>query len=488
MLFNSLEFPLFLFVVCLGYFALPPAKRWMLLLSASYFFYMYWRADYAILLVISTVVDFEAAKRIADSPSKVRKRFWLCVSLSSNLGMLFYFKYYNFLAGSLNTLFGAFHQPAALPYSDFLLPVGISFYTFQTMSYVIDVFLGRMPAERHLGYFALFVSYFPQLVAGPIERADRLLPQLRTAHRFDYVHAVEGLRLILWGLFKKVVVADRIAPIVEAVYSDPAGNAGPACLLASILFGFQILCDFSGYSDIALGSARLMGINLMQNFRQPYRATSLRDFWQRWHISLSTWFRDYVYVPLGGNRGSRGRTYRNLLVVFLISGVWHGAAWTFVIWGALHGVLLVAEHALAPVRSAAARLSGLARRPRICTALGMVTTFLLVNVTWVFFRAKSVPDAITLMGRLPQGWRDLASWAQAASLIKQLGTTPAELGITLVSLAVFLGLDQLIHSGRTVPLWRGRHVAVRWACYSILLWWVFLFGQFANTPFLYFAF
>jgi len=488
MLFNSLEFPVFFLVVCLGYFALPAARRWMLLLAASYFFYMYWRADYAILLVISTVIDFEAAKRIHDSRSQRAKRIWLALSLSGNLGLLFFFKYYNFLAGSLNTVLGLAHRPELLPYSDFLLPVGISFYTFQTMSYTIDVYLGRMPPERHLGYFALYVSYFPQLVAGPIERADSLLPQLRTAHRFDYVNAVEGLKLIAWGLFKKVVVADRIAPVVDAVYSSPGGHSGPVCALATVLFGFQILCDFSGYSDIALGSARVMGIRLMQNFRQPYRAVSLKDFWQRWHISLSTWFRDYVYVPLGGNRCSRAKMYRNLLLVFLVSGIWHGAAWTFVIWGALHGVLLVAEHALVPLRAAAARWSGLARWPRIATALSLLTTFLLVNLTWVFFRAASVSDALTVLSSIPHGWAHLASWTHAASLVHSLAATPWELGVTLLSLGLFLTADHLIHAPWSLPAWQRRAVAIRWACYSGLVWWVFLFGQFANSPFIYFVF
>ena len=321
MLFNSFEYFLFFPIVAMLYFGVPQRLRWVLLLAASYFFYMCWKPGYLLLIVASTLVDYWAGLGIGRATSVSGKRGYLAVSLTANLGLLFFFKYYNFFSDSLREFSRLWGGTLDIPHSDFLLPVGISFYTFQTLSYTIEVYRGNKEPERHLGIFALYVAFFPQLVAGPIERAQRLLPQFREKHEFVYDRVVSGLKLIAWGLFKKVVIADRLAGVVDVVYGNVDAHSGPAFVVATVAFAFQIFCDFSGYTDIAIGSARVMGFELMTNFRRPYFAASIPDFWRRWHISLSTWFRDYVYVPLGGSRVSRSRWYGNLFIVFLVSGL-----------------------------------------------------------------------------------------------------------------------------------------------------------------------
>jgi len=335
MLFNSLDFLIFFPVIVGLYFALSPKYRWVLLLGASYYFYMCWKAEYIILIVFSTLVDYFAARQMARIQEKKKRRPFLYLSLLSNLGLLFFFKYWNFFSGETRALLDSWNIMADVPTFQLLLPVGISFYTFQTLSYTIDVYNGKLEPEKNLGRFALYVSFFPQLVAGPIERATHLLPQLRQTFDFDYQRVVSGLQQMLWGFFKKVVIADRLAVYVNEIYASPGDENGLALLLATYFFAFQIYCDFSGYSDIAIGAARVMGYDLMENFRTPYLSKSIREFWSRWHISLSTWFRDYLYIPLGGNRVPQVRWFLNLFIVFVVSGFWHGANWTFLIWGAL---------------------------------------------------------------------------------------------------------------------------------------------------------
>ena len=337
MLFNSIEFLFFLPLVIALYYAIPGRYRWVLLLAASFYFYAAWKLEYLFLMFVSILIDYFSALGMSRSDNPRRRKQYLMASLAGNLGILLGFKYFNFFSDSIRALFQPFNLFADMPYLNVLLPVGVSFYTFQSMSYTIDVYRNRMPAERHLGIFALYVSFFPQLVAGPIERATHLLPQFRDSHRFEYARVTSGLRLILWGFFKKVVIADQLALFVQQVYGSPGQWHGPSILLASYFFAFQIFCDFSAYTDIARGSARIMGFDIMENFNRPYLARSIREFWQRWHISLSTWFRDYVYIPLGGNRVLKWRWYYNLMVVFVVSGLWHGANWTFVAWGFLHG-------------------------------------------------------------------------------------------------------------------------------------------------------
>ncbi|MCB0064655.1 MAG: MBOAT family protein, partial [Caldilineaceae bacterium] len=340
MLFNSLQFIIFFPAVVTIYFLLPHRYRWLLLLAASYYFYAAWQIEYTLLIFISTAVDYAMAHLMAQSEKLWHRRAYLGVSLLVNLGLLFGFKYFNFFNESVRATLNLFNIFYNVPAFQVLLPVGISFYTFQTLSYTIDVYRGKLAPERHFGRFALYVAFFPQLVAGPIERATHLLPQFHQPMTFNQTRIASGLRLLLWGMFKKVVIADRLALYVNQVYDHPGDHGALTLLIASYFFAFQIYCDFSGYSDIAIGAARVMGFDLMENFRQPYMARSIAGFWRRWHISLSTWFRDYLYIPLGGNRVARWRWYSNLFLVFLVSGLWHGAAWHFVIWGALHGLLV----------------------------------------------------------------------------------------------------------------------------------------------------
>ena len=330
MLFNSCEYLIFLPVVFALYWLFPQKYKWILLLGASYYFYMSWKAEYLALIVFVTVVSYAAAFLIENTRSILGRRIILIIGILISLSLLFVFKYFNFIALSINGVLESFRREARIPLLEVILPVGISFYTFQTMSYVVDVYRGKVSAEKNLGIYATFVSFFPQLVAGPIERTSNLLPQIKRNHYFEYSKAVYGMRLMLWGYFKKLVIADNLSPFVERVFNDPYSYNGFALLLSTIFFTFQIYCDFSGYSDIAIGTAKLFGIDLMTNFKSPYYSTSIKEFWSRWHISLSTWFKDYVYIPLGGNRVSKLRNYFNYLITFLISGLWHGANWTFV--------------------------------------------------------------------------------------------------------------------------------------------------------------
>ncbi|MGE4569241.1 MAG: MBOAT family protein, partial [Bacteroidales bacterium] len=343
MLFNSLHFLVYFILVLSLYYALPHSKRWILLLGASCYFYMAFVPVYILILGFTIVVDYIAGIYIEKAEGNRRKLF-LIISLIANIGVLGFFKYYNFLNRSLSSFLQlGFDMATPLPYLSILLPIGLSFHTFQAMSYTIEVYRGAHKAERHFGIYALYVMFFPQLVAGPIERPQNLLPQFRTSKFFQAEGFRQGLAQVAMGFFKKVVIADRLAMAVDHAYATSPEQSGLSMAIAAFFYSFQIYCDFSGYSDIAIGSARMMGFKLMTNFNAPYLAKSLTEFWKRWHISLSTWFKDYLYISLGGNRVSAAKVYRNLFIVFLISGLWHGANWTFVIWGALHGVIIVAE-------------------------------------------------------------------------------------------------------------------------------------------------
>lgn len=333
MSFNSIAFAVFLLIVFLLYWKIPKKNQWILLLVSSYYFYMSWKAKYVFLILFTTLVSYLCGLLLGRTEEIKKKRFILGCALFICLGILFLFKYFNFFSG----IFGSIMQALSIPLHpitlSLLLPVGISFYTFQTLSYVIDVYRGDVPPEKHLGKYATFISFFPQLVAGPIERTYNLLPQIKQEHHFKYEDAVYGLRQMLWGFFKKIVIADTLAQYVDKVYDAPFSYKGGVLLIVSIFFSFQIYCDFSAYSDIAIGTARLLGIRLMENFKSPYFSESVTEFWRRWHISLSTWFRDYVYIPLGGNRKGKIRKYINTLITFLLSGLWHGANGTYVLWG-----------------------------------------------------------------------------------------------------------------------------------------------------------
>ncbi len=483
MLFNSIEFLIFFPIVVAVFFSLPQRFRQVFLLAASYYFYMCWKAEYAILILVSTLIDYVAALRMGKTAEKSARTKYLILSLAANLGLLFAFKYANFFNESIRAVLEQFNIFYGFPGFDWLLPVGISFYTFQSMSYTIDVYRGEKEPERRFTTFALYVAFFPQLVAGPIERSTRLLPQLDRAVRFDYDRLISGLRLMLWGFFKKVVIADRLAIYVNQVYNSPGEYQGLTLILATYFFAFQIYCDFSGYSDIAIGTARIMGYDLMLNFRQPYFSQSIAEFWKRWHISLSTWFKDYLYIPLGGNRVSKPRWYFNLLAVFLVSGLWHGANWTFVLWGFLHGFYLVFSIWTQKAREALAGLVKIDRFPLLQRGLKIFLTFHLVCFSWVFFRANSVADAFLILGNL---LRLDFSPAGLAAINVALGW--GELLIALGSILLLEVFHLLERAGKLRTLVLGQPRMFRWAIYYALILGIVFFGVFNHTEFIYFQF
>lgn len=455
MKFNSLEFLVFLPVVFILHWALPHRFRWMLLLGASWLFYFWWDIWTGFLLLGATLVSWLCAAGIARWKSARVRNALLGLALSVCLGCLAVFKYTGFFASL-----------AGLELSwQIILPVGISFYTFQTLSYVIDVYRGQAEAERHFGYYALFVAFFPQLVAGPIERPGNLLPQLKSERKFSVQNLSAGGWLLLEGYFKKIVIADSISPFVDRVYAAPGESLGPEIALATVLFGLQIYCDFSGYSDIARGAAKLLGVDLTENFCRPYEAASIRDFWRRWHISLTGWFTDYVYIPLGGNRKGLPRHVFNLLLVFLLSGLWHGAGWTFLAWGLIHGLYrgtgVLWEH----WHGAVDRTPG---------ALAHARTFLLVSFPWLFFRAPSMAEAAILLSRLFTGWGELSlALAQLAPLILPL---------------VCLPLAERLSTGRGQRDWYASALTVFCAVITIGIAWLAQLAGGGNNAFIYFQF
>lgn len=402
MTFNSIEFLIFYPTVLLLYFLLPKRARWPMLLLSSYVFYMSYRAELVILIFATTLVSYLSSIAIEKSRSRGIKRLYLTLTLITSLGVLFFYKYFDFLSGTFFDLASVFGYRGTPLFLNLALPVGISFYTFQTLSYVIDVYRG-LPAERNFFFYALFVSFFPQLVAGPIERPTNLMPQLRVLNKFSADNAIAGAKMMLIGFFKKICVADFISGFVDSVYNAPSSATSLAVILATVLFAIQIYCDFSGYTDIAIGCARVMGIRLMKNFDRPYSARTVREFWSRWHISLSSWFKDYLYIPLGGNRVSLPRNLINVFIVFIVSGLWHGASWTFVLWGALHGIYQIVGRFTLPLRNAFWSLLDLSENSIPVSLLRRVNTFILVCFAWLLFRANSISDAGILLGKLFSG-------------------------------------------------------------------------------------
>jgi len=469
MLFNSIAFLLFFPVVCALYFAIPSAwlkARNVLLLVASYYFYMNWEPAYALLLLTSTAVTYLSALGIDKSAERRKKKWCLAGSLALNLSILFLFKYFNFIGSNIEAALQATGLAIEIPEFTLLLPVGISFYTFKAMGYTIDVYRGAIKAEHDFAAYATFVSFFPALAAGPIDRAGSLLPQFKKSHRFDYDDLMEGLRLMVWGYFLKLVIADRCGIYVDTIFNNVGHHNGGSYLLASALFPFQIYGDFAGYSLIAIGAARAMGFRLMENFRRPYFACSIGEFWHRWHISLSTWFRDYVYIPLGGNRVGRARQYFNLMVTFIVSGIWHGANWTFICWGTLHGVLLCIEKALGIGRQ---KYSGIRR---LCH---WAVTFVSVSVAWTLFRADSLHDALTVI----------------TGIFTHPGIPHADMK-TFLALALVFPILILKESAEELQ-WNvhfsdSRHFLLRHVYIAVMLALIILFGVLGSDQFIYFQF
>ncbi|WP_345140549.1 MBOAT family O-acyltransferase [Flavobacterium ginsengiterrae] len=403
MFFNSLNFAIFLPIVFVLYwFILNKSfkSQNILLLLSSYFFYACWDWRFLFLLIFSTMLDYFSGIKISESNSKAAKKFWFWFSISINLGFLGVFKYYNFFVESFAETvanFGVHINPLTL---DVLLPVGISFYTFHGLSYVIDIYKERISAEKNIVDYSVFVSFFPLLVAGPIERATHLLPQIQRKRVFDYTKAVDGLRQILWGLFKKVVIADQCAQYANDIFNNSAEYSGSTLVLGAVFFAFQIYGDFSGYSDIAIGTARLFGIDLLRNFAFPYFSRDIAEFWRRWHISLSTWFRDYLYIPLGGSKGGMWKKVRNTFIIFLVSGFWHGANWTFIVWGFLHALYIMPSIVFNTNRKNLDIVAQGKYMPNLKEIFQMGLTFSLTVFAWIFFRANNLEHALAYISEI----------------------------------------------------------------------------------------
>lgn len=471
MLFNSIEFAIFLPIVFILYWALRKHFRFQLyiLLVASYIFYGWWDWRFLSLIIFSSGIDFLIGKRLGTLTAESKRKMLLGLSLLTNLGLLGFFKYYNFFSESLSEAFTFFGKEIPTGRLDIILPVGISFYTFQTLSYTIDVYRRKLePTDDWLAFFG-FVSFFPQLVAGPIERASHLLGQFQKPRIFDYSFAVSGIRLIIWGLFKKIVIADNAAFMVDEIFLDYTNQSSLSLILGVVLFAFQIYGDFSGYSDIAIGLSRIFGFDLMLNFRFPYLAQNINDFWKRWHISLSSWFRDYVYIPLGGSRVSTWVSFRNVLIVFLVSGFWHGANWTFIIWGLIHGILYVPFFFMKPHQDLHEH-SILKNLPKI------FLTFTVVCLGWIFFRADSLSQAVNYIGLMftNEGSSNFIFEANKRKII---------LGIVMLCI-----MGMMIIEGYYESKQRKEVLLPSWSLVLIVLF-IFYFGGFKNhESFIYFQF
>jgi len=471
--FNSIEFLIFFPVALIIYMILSARQRQYFLLISSYIFYMYWKIEYSLLILTSTAICYYAARMMEEAPNK--RKILLFVSISTNLLILLFFKYFNFISETIHQIihFGnSDRDPIVLKV---LLPVGISFYTFQSLSYIIDVFRGHKKAEKDFILFALFVSFFPQLVAGPIEKSTRLLPQLSNLEKVTFRNFTAGMRMVILGMFKKVVIADRLAIYVNEIFSTPKEFGSVHLIIASYFFAIQIYCDFAGYSDIAVGTARIFGIHLIKNFNRPYFASSLTDFWRRWHISLTSWFKDYLYIPIGGNRKSAFRTFANVLFVFIVSGLWHGAHLKFLLWGFFHGILQIIDKII----------TGKGKDNKdefmLLRIFRQFATFNIVALLWIFFRANSIQDAFIILKKI-----FCVSDLSIKNVFDSLGNYEAMIGIVSIGILFILEFLQkdkdFIGYASTLPR------VERWVLYYFLTISIIVFGVFGVTEFIYFQF
>ncbi len=464
MTFNSLQFLVFFMVVTLWFFSLSNQKgRILLLLIASCYFYMAFIPEYILILGGTIVIDYFAGMLIEKSEGRSRKA-WLIISLIANIGVLAVFKYYNFFIDNINSSFLFFGKATSIPLLKMALPIGLSFHTFQAMSYTIEVYRKNHPAERNFMVYALYVMFYPQLVAGPIERPQHILPQLKEFRPYDWNNVKEGLARMLWGFFKKVVIADRLAMVVDRTFGHTQESSSLALATGAIFYSFQIYCDFSGYSDIAIGAAKVMNVGLMENFKEPYSSSSLHEFWSRWHISLSSWFRDYVYIPLGGNRKGPWRKRVNILIVFLLSGLWHGANWTFIAWGLLHGLLVILLTRPAFSKAANSNKTG--------ALIKVVINFILVTLLWVFFRSENIAAA----------WHYIKRIGSLQTGSNYVGVNKIELMFSVLLIAIMLYREKYLRSHAIASNTRfyfyfGAMVVI---CY--------FFGVFTENQFIYFQF
>ncbi len=498
MLFNSIEFLIFFPIVLIIYYIIPDRIKYLWLLAASYYFYMCWNAKYALLLLTSTAITYISGlliEKIKQSDYISRKKEsmkkWVVAgSFILNLGILFYFKYINFAVNTLSSILAKFSIELNFPEFDIILPVGISFFTFQALSYTMDVYRDEIYAEKNFFRYALFVSFFPQLVAGPIERSKNLLKQLAVPKKFNFEEARDGFMIMLWGYFLKLVLADRIAVFVDTVYGDYKSYTGCYLIVATMLFAVQIYCDFAGYSTIAVGAAKFLGIQLMENFDAPYISVSVAEFWRRWHISLTSWFKDYLYIPLGGSRKGKARKYLNKLIVFLVSGLWHGASFSFVVWGGLNGLYQIIGEVLMPLRNRAVSILHLNRDSFGHKFVSIVGTFILVDFSWIFFRADRLKEALAIIKSM---YTVRNPWILFDGSLYTCGLDEKNFRFMLVAIAILIGVDICKRHGiviRKVIL--GQDYWFRWVFIALSIAFLLTFGiwgpNYNGANFIYFQF
>lgn len=489
MFFNSYNFLIFFPIVVLVYFVIPKRIQHIWLLAASYYFYMCWNAKYAILLLFVTTVTYVCG-RILDRLTKDRyRKIIVALCVAGNLSVLFVFKYLNFLIDTLNGILAGINVELVIPEHDLLLPVGISFYIFQALSYTFDLYRSQVKVEKNFLRYALFVSFFPQLVAGPIERSRNLLKQVNEEHSFCFERMREGLLVMMWGFFLKLVIADRAAVVVDCVYNDYSTYGGLYLLIATMLFAVQIYCDFAGYSTIAVGAAEILGFRLTENFAQPYLAESVAEFWRRWHISLTSWFRDYLYIPLGGNRKGKLRKYCNIMIVFLVSGLWHGAEWSFVVWGGLNGIYQVLSECFKPVREKIIKLLKLTPDLQGNRLAKVIGTFVLVDFTWIFFRADTIQDALQIIKSI---FTVHNPWILFDFSLYELGLDRANFCLMLLAIAILFAVDILKKKGYSIcRIVLEQDWWFRWTFYLAAFFFVVIFGLYGTnygSSFIYFQF
>lgn len=502
MLFNSYDFMLFFPIVIAVYFIIPKKVRYIWLLITSYYFYMGWNPQYAILIAISTVITYFSGvlidrynqRAVRSIPGGGYKKWVVAGSFVTNIGILIFFKYFDFLLGNFNSILSAVGITAVEKPFDVILPVGISFYTFQALSYTMDVYRGDIKAEKNILRYALFVSFFPQLVAGPIERSKNLLIQVNEVEKinvWEYSRIAEGGILMLWGMFQKMVIADRVAIVVDQVYDSYWMYGSIELILATVLFAVQIYCDFASYSLIAIGAAKVMGFSLMENFNTPYFARSVQEFWKRWHISLSTWFRDYLYIPLGGNRCSKAKKYRNVMITFLVSGLWHGASWSFITWGGLHGFYQIVGAVLKPWKEKMIDRFQIKSKSFSYKLGQLLVTFILVDFAWIFFRMNSLKYSLEFIHRIFSKWNP---WVLFDQSLYNLGLNQSEVHILFFSIIILFLID-LIRYKKSITLdifLREQCLWFRWGAIFILLFYIIIFGiygpAFEAKQFIYFQF
>jgi len=481
MQFTSLIFIMFFLIISTIYFIIPNKYRWFWLLICSYLFYMSSDPKYVIFIAASTIIIYfsglliENANKISNEKKSIQiKKILVIASISSNLGILFLFKYYNFFNTSLARVLNIFGISIHMPTFRYLLPLGISFYTLQALSYIIDVYRKDVVAEKNLGKLALFVSFFPQVVAGPIEKSKNMLHQFDEKHVFDYYRVKNGLLLMLWGTFVKIVVSDRLAILVNTVYDNPNNYKGFSILIATVFFTFQIYLDFMSYSDIARGAAEVLGFNITNNFKQPYLANSIKEFWSRWHISLTSWFKDYLYFPLGGNRRGKLRTYYNIMIIFLVSGLWHGATFNFIIWGGLHGFYQIAAYLLKPLKDKAITTFKIRTKAFSFKFFQVLITFMLVNFAWIFFKAKSFLSAITLI----KNSFYFNPWTLLDGSIFKLGLDSKDFLVAIVGIVLVIIVD-LIHRKRNLRILLSKqNIIFRWTTYIVVVLIILVLGMY----------